>query len=472
MVELVEYSAPAWLTVDELLELTAIDHPRSALQAKRDALLTTPSISNRAYRQGCQPQRPMSNQLGPLLRVAFWNVARGERLDDMILALTDADAFLRRVRQDRQQRVAGELRWLQSADVLALNEVDIGLGRTGYRNVIEELASALQMNYAFGVEFIELTPLKLGCRHQAYRGLHGNAVLSRYPIRRATARPFRHQGFDWYAHEKQLFSCLEPLDSTASLSPPLASALSFCQLRHGGRAALIVELAVPDLPEGAVTVVTTHLENRCPPSARRQQMRELLEHLRAIHHPVILTGDLNTSGRNGTPGQAHKFLLKLTASGPFWRWLSPRIGPALGWLNDLQKGSSDFWAVERDPIHHTSEERFLFDELENFRFDDDGAFDFRGDPARSANHVGGLLANSNERAGGGFVPTSEADWSCGLIGRSKLDWMFVKPSIQSPGDPRGSYRFAPHFGRTLRGLHGLSDHRPLLVDLPLAEPRI
>ncbi|MCS6806595.1 MAG: endonuclease/exonuclease/phosphatase family protein [Acidobacteriota bacterium] len=472
MIELVEDDALVWFGVDELLQLAQCDDLPRPLQEKLDAILTTPVINNRAYRQGSRPHRPLSDQLGPLLRVAFWNVARGERLDDMLLALTDAGSFLQQVRPDRRSRVAAELDLLQAADVLALNEVDIGLERTGYRHVVGELAVALGMNYAFGVEFIELAPLLLGSPDAGYRGLHGNAVLSRYPIRRAIVRPYHHQGFDWYRQEKQFFCGLTTGDSMRSPSAPVARALSFCQLRRGGRTALIVELDVPDLPEGRITVVTTHLENRCSPAVRRQQMGELLHHLRAIDHPVIITGDLNTSGRDGTPGLAHKFLLNLTASGPFWCWLAPRIAPALGWLNDLRAGSADFWATERDPTRDASPERGLFDDLYSFRFDDGRTFDFRGDPARTVNRLGGLLANSNERTGGGFVPTSETSWACGLIGRSKLDWILVKPYLRAPQDPQGSYRFAPHFARTLRELNALSDHRPLLVDLPLYEPRV
>lgn len=472
MIELIEDKVTVRFSVDELFELARCDHLPTALHNKLDTLLTTPVINNRASRQGYTPHRPMSDQLGPILRVAFWNVARGERLDEVLLALTATESFLRQVRADRRSRVAAELHLLQAADVLALNEVDIGVGRTGYRHVVEELAVALGMNYAFGVEFIELAPLLLGRPDPSYRGLHGNAVLSRYPIRRATARPFHHQGFDWYTQERRFFCGLASGDSTASATPPLARALSFCQLRRGGRTALIVELEVSELPEGRITVVTTHLENRCAPAMRRQQMRELLEHLRAIEHPVILTGDLNTSGRNRTPGPAHKFLLNLMASGPFWCWLSPHVEPVLGWLNDLRIGSADFWATERDPTHPASPERGLFDDLYAFRFDDGGAFDFRGDPARTVHHLGGLLANSNERTGSGFVPTGETPWAGGLIGRSKLDWILVKPYIHAPEEPQGSYRFAPHFARTLRGLSRLSDHRPLLVDLPLHEPRI
>ena len=51
---------------------------------------------------------------------------------------------------------------LSRADVIVLNEADWGVKRTDYRNVTRELAAALQMNYAFGVEFVEVDPLTLG----------------------------------------------------------------------------------------------------------------------------------------------------------------------------------------------------------------------------------------------------------------------------------------------------------------------
>jgi hypothetical protein len=65
-----------------------------------------------------------------------------------------------------------------------------------------------------------------------------------------------------------------------------------------------------------------------------------------------------------------------------------------------------------------------------------------------------------------------------FVGKSKLDWIFVKPAnLTKPDDRSGSYRFAPHFGRTLTAVNEtiedrISDHRPLLVDLPIIEPTL
>lgn len=122
-----------------------------------------------------------------------------------------------------------------------------------------------------------------------------------------------------------------------------------------------------------------------------------------------------------------------------------------------------------------SEAKF-FSVLKKFRFSDGGAFDFRDDEVRSAEGNGGPLSNSNQRGGKGFVTTFEVERRIGFVGKFKLDWIFVKPPGLS--DPYGDdqpYLFAPHFGHTLKDLNyaledGISDHSPLVVDLPLAEP--
>ena len=60
-------------------------------------------------------------------------------------------------------------------------------------------------------------------------------------------------------------------------------------------------------------------------------------------------------------------------------------------------------------------------------------------------------------------------------GRLKLDWILVKPYIEDPRDTTQTYRFAPHFARTMEAVNyaleeRLSDHNPLSVDLPFEEP--
>ncbi len=60
--------------------------------------------------------------------------------------------------------------------------------------------------------------------------------------------------------------------------------------------ALIADLAIPELPTGEATIVATHLENKCKPACRRQQMQALLAEVKEEKNPVVLAGDLNTTG--------------------------------------------------------------------------------------------------------------------------------------------------------------------------------
>ena len=125
--------------------------------------------------------------------------------------------------------VKKQLDILQPTDLFVFDEVDYGVTRTDYRNVARELAQALHMNYAYAVVFLELDPLNLGLERvkmddkvaQAdiqksfevldktrYLGLHGTAVLSRYPIRKATIRSLP-VCYDWFLGEKKAISKLE-----------------------------------------------------------------------------------------------------------------------------------------------------------------------------------------------------------------------------------------------------------------------
>src|SRR5262245_36215042 len=80
---------------------------------------------------------PVPAVRGRGLRAVAWNIQRGARLDDLRRAVV-APPFA-------------------EADLLLLSEVDVGLGRSGNRNVARELAEALGMSYAFGVSYLALT---------------------------------------------------------------------------------------------------------------------------------------------------------------------------------------------------------------------------------------------------------------------------------------------------------------------------
>jgi hypothetical protein len=109
------------------------------------------------------------------LPVAFWNIERGLGLDDIQPFIQNKDAFMAKVQEKRNkakesgkrsrdvdlEKIPEEIEILRVADVWILNEVDWGVKRTKYREV----------------------------------------VLSRYPIRSARVVPFT-VGYDWFKESK------------------------------------------------------------------------------------------------------------------------------------------------------------------------------------------------------------------------------------------------------------------------------
>ena len=128
------------------------------------------------------------------------------------------------------------------------------------------------------------------------------------------------------------------------------------------------------------------------------------------------------------------------------------------------------------PFFARKKEAKLFGDLNDFHFEDGHTFDFRGEAARSAEDRGGTLSDSNQRASKGFRYTfALAKTYGGLVGEYKLDWFFVKGYATDSSKAEGSYKFAPHFARTLQEVNeapddSLSDHFPIAVDVPLTEP--
>ena len=168
---------------------------------------------------------------------------------------------------------------LRDPDLLLMGEMDLGMARSGNAHTTRELARELGMNYAYGVEFLELTGGELGER-ELYPGAndwgyHGNAILSRYPLR--NVRMLRFPGIEkWYAGVG-------------------ANEGERVQKRLGGRMAL---LATVRPGSRDVAVVCTHLESSAKDAAARsRETALLLDEIRAYakDSPVILGGDLNAT---------------------------------------------------------------------------------------------------------------------------------------------------------------------------------
>jgi endonuclease/exonuclease/phosphatase family metal-dependent hydrolase len=494
---------PELLSYAELSGLADGTLLNDALKTKLERLLTVPFVNNEASYRDVAPHRPAISTFGPGLRAVTWNIERGLRLDDITSIFTSPGQFQGRAEKYGgvdMQRLRDEMDVMRSADVLVLNEVDWGLKRTQYRNIVQELAAALDMNWAYGVEFAEIDPIALGTEAfrqvedpgerralveetrvapERVRALHGTAVLSRYPILEARLEPFKISGYDWFRSEKLRVSALEGGKRRAA---ELAFQETIArEIRRGGRTSLIVTLAVPDLSGGRLTVAATHLESRAKPEIRRRQMRQLLQSLWTIRNPVIVTGDLNTSLGDQEPTTFKRELYRRLGSKSFWIDKGVKQATGVGLSYDVVKGGANFIKNLNDPTAKNipylgqNPEAALFELLERFRFQDGTVIDFRGDRQHTINETEGTLANSNQRIGKGFAPTFEVPRSIGPFGTYKLDWIFVKGYLKSPRDDAGPYRFAPHFARTMEDLNKalvepLSDHSPISVDLPFREP--
>lgn len=520
------HTGPALLTYDEIIQLYKQDISPPPLREKLNRLLNTPFVSNSAWVAGVRPMKPSAFQTGKFLRVAEWNIERGLEFDAVRLAFTDPRQFAALMEQkesktsaEERARILDQVSILRQADLIIFNEVDWGMNRTLFRNVAADLADAIRMNYAYGVEFVEVDPVTMGIDDQVvlrevketyadtveskaeminhvkrvmkpdparYRGLHGTAILSRYPLENVRVVPFKFQGHDWYADEKRKASELTKIEG--KLSADVFKEQLVRQVRRGGRMMLIADIVDDELPSGRVTVVATHLEDMATPANRKKQLIELLDEIKSIDHPVIVAGDMNTSTHDAAPLSVTRALKQRFGSGRWWaeEGVSEVVKQAtpFGWAYDISRGLIGFVrgvddpTVRSIPLIGKNPEAAFFDTLGKFRFTDGNAFDFRGTPSCTSNEQAGNLADSNERGGKGFVPTSELGRTFGPIGKYKLDWFFVRPvSLTDPHGTKQSYRFAPYFGRTLKELNQsiperISDHSPITVDLPLREPPI
>ncbi len=182
--------------------------------------------------------------------VLMFNMERGVHLKEI-------DEFLRDCPQVRP------------FDIILANELDDGCARSGNINAARELAKSLKLNYAWGLEFIELVD------PANEKGFHGNAVFSRYPIRRAGVIRLPEQ-YDWYFDR---------------------------QRRIGGRVAVFAELDIGGKPVGVVSI---HLENRTDGAGRMAQMQLILDTVERelTDMPLILGGDLNTNTFDGRDKEA------------------------------------------------------------------------------------------------------------------------------------------------------------------------
>lgn len=499
--QVAKVTGPPLLNYKDLVQLYEEDNPPEDLGRRLTELLNTPFVDNTATSHGVKPLKAIAPGFGKSLRVAMWNIERGLEFESIKAAFTHDEKFLRQTARNNGveakilEKALSQSEMLKQADVVVLNEVDWGLKRTVYRNVVKELAAALRMNYAYAVEFVEVDPITLGIetlegetapdkqeliKHMAVDksrtlGLHGSAILSRFPLQNVRVHRFANQGHDWYTTEKKDPSKLEK--GKRKGAGYVFDDKIMREVRRGGRMAILADIEDAEFPGGVVTIVATHIESKTKPSNRVKQLQELLDLVKDCDHPLVLAGDMNTTGSDATPTSFQREVKQRMGSGKFWVTKGVKYATGVGLVYDVTLGTVKTHRAWTDPtvknvrfVSENSEAEF-FSTLKSFRFADGNALDFRGTKERSVGGRERTLANSNQRDSKGFVSTFE------LTGRitipMKLDWIFVKPpKLTEPEDKTAPYLFAPAFGRTLKTLNYLhkdrmADHSPVIVDLPL-----
>ena len=185
-------------------------------------------------------------------RLLAWNIERGIQLDGQL------EAF----------RAHG---YLRECDLLLLTETDIGMARSGNRAVAQAIARELGFYYGFAPCYLSLVKgsgLEYHVDGENELGLHGNAVLSRYPISRLRLIPLENGIDKMKGREKRI----------------------------GRQTALAADIEFPGLP---VTAISMHLDANSTQAHRRDQMREVLA-AAGSERPVVLGGDWNTSTYNSS----------------------------------------------------------------------------------------------------------------------------------------------------------------------------
>jgi endonuclease/exonuclease/phosphatase family metal-dependent hydrolase len=342
----------------------------------------------------CAPRRPF-------LRAVAWNIERGKRFDG-IARLLRHDPLLR------------------EADLLYLTEVDIGMDRSGGRNVARELADLLGMGYVFANGYLLLSPGDRAERRHAWPtglSLHGNALLSRHPIAR----------FDGVA------------------LPEFKDRFHAVEKRLGQKRALIAEVRAPD---GPITIAVVHTDPFAPPKHRAAQMRRVLAAVeRYGNRRVLLGGDLNTNTWNfGGP-------VRLTID---WSHKALRFG---------RRTFAHFLEPDRlfeRPLFRALEEHGLITEGWNEPAAGTTYFDLSDEAAlgRSRDYLPKFALRYLERRlapWGGVLPL-------------RIDWFAARELTPAPGHLPDTVLAATTCRRPTVDGQLLSDHDPIVADVALGAP--
>ena len=119
---------PVTLHFDELVALSRNEALDPALENKLNVVLSSTTVENNG---ADPPHRPSVEGLGPVVRVAAWNIDHGLNYDEIRMALSGSDELEHPAAgRVHLPSVENQLRTLRDADVILLSEVDLGIKRT------------------------------------------------------------------------------------------------------------------------------------------------------------------------------------------------------------------------------------------------------------------------------------------------------------------------------------------------------
>ena len=184
------------------------------------------------------------------IRIVSWNIERGKQLDRIISYFKeDPD--------------------MSQADIILAVESDNGMGRTANRNVAQELAQALGMNYCFAPSYLVLGKGAVGETEHSEQNtiaLHGTAVLSKYPI----------------------------IKAKGIVVPPVKEVFHSYEKRLGSKKGLVAKIQID---KKTIAVGAIHIDLSSTARDRAKQLEAILNALPKADIQLI-GGDWNTSTFN------------------------------------------------------------------------------------------------------------------------------------------------------------------------------